>query len=94
MKRSCSNWRQQPTATYLRLDNVEDALITMTQQLDIAEKKAMNDAEFIDYISYFQWFAGAAMGLLLVELLLAERRRGRLAAERAPNGDDRWRSVC
>jgi Ca-activated chloride channel family protein len=75
--------QQLATATngsYLRLDNVEDALITMTQQLDVAEKKAMNDAEFIDYISYFQWFAGAAMLLLLVELLLAERRRGRLAA--------------
>src|ERR1700742_1370033 len=34
---------------YLRLDNVDDALITMTQQLDSAEQKAMSDAEFIDY---------------------------------------------
>jgi Ca-activated chloride channel family protein len=70
----------ETNGTYLRLDNVEDALITMTQQLDVAEKKAMNDSEFIDYKSYFQWFAGAALVLLLVELLLAERRGGRLAA--------------
>jgi tetratricopeptide (TPR) repeat protein len=70
----------ETNGSYLRLDNVEDALITMTQQLDVAEKKAMNDSEFIDYISYFQWFAGVALVLLLVELLLAERRRGRLAA--------------
>jgi Ca-activated chloride channel homolog len=70
----------ETNGTYLRLDNVEDALITMTQQLDVAEKKAMSDSEFIDYISYFQWFAGVALFLLLVELLLAERRRGRLAA--------------
>jgi Ca-activated chloride channel family protein len=60
---------------YLRLDNLDDALITMTQQLDNAEKKSMNDAEFIDYKSYFQWFLGAAFWLLLAEFLLSERRR-------------------
>ena len=60
---------------YLRLDNVDDALITMTQQLDSAEKKAMSDAEFIDYKSYFQYFLAAALLLLLAEFLLAERSR-------------------
>lgn len=60
---------------YLRLDNVDDALITMTEQLNSAEKKSMNDAEFIDYNSYFQWFLGAAFWLLLAEFLLSERRR-------------------
>src|SRR6185437_9027866 len=45
----------ETNGTYLRLDNVEDAVITMTQQLDAAEKKATSDAEFIDYKSYFQW---------------------------------------
>jgi Ca-activated chloride channel family protein len=69
----------ETNGTYDRLDNVEDALITMTQQLDAAEKKAMNDNEFIDYKSYFQWFLGVAILLLLGEFLLAERRRGRLA---------------
>jgi Ca-activated chloride channel family protein len=65
---------------YTRLNNVEDALITMTEQLDNAEKKDMRDAEFIDYKSYFQWFVGAAIVLLLVELVLAERRRGKMVA--------------
>ena len=60
---------------YLRLDNVDDALITMTQQLDGAEKKAMSDAEFVDYISYFQWFIAVAIILLLVEFFLSERHR-------------------
>jgi Ca-activated chloride channel family protein len=69
----------ETNGAYLRLDNVEDALLTMTQQLDTAEKKAMSDAEFIDYKSYFQWFLGAAILLLLVEFLLAERRRGKPA---------------
>jgi Ca-activated chloride channel family protein len=64
---------------YIRLDNVEDGLITMTQQLNTAEQKAMSDAEFMDYKSFFQWFLGAAILLLLGEFLLAERRGGRLA---------------
>jgi Ca-activated chloride channel family protein len=70
---------------YVRLDNIEDGLITITQQLDTAEKKSMNDAEFIDYKSYFQWFLGAALLLLLTEFFLAERRRGKLAGTAAKN---------
>jgi len=60
---------------YIRLDNLDDALITMTQQLESTEKKSMKDAEFIDYKSYFQWFIGAALILLLIEFFLSERRR-------------------
>jgi len=60
---------------YIRLDNIDDALITMTQQLEGAEKKAMSDAEFIDYKSYFQWFIAAALILLLADLFFAERHR-------------------
>ncbi|HEY4062552.1 MAG TPA: VWA domain-containing protein [Puia sp.] len=68
---------------YLRLDNLDDALITMTQQLDSAEKKAMSDAEFIDYKSYFQWFLGIAFLLLVTELFWPERRSAR-SEKRAP----------
>lgn len=62
---------------YIRLDNIDDALITMSQRIDSAEKKSMSDSEFIDYISYFQWLAGAALLLLLVEFFFSERRRER-----------------
>ena len=65
---------------YIRLDNVDDALITMTQRIDSAEKKSMSDSEFVDYISYFQWFAAAALVLLLLEFFLAERRKERKEA--------------
>jgi Ca-activated chloride channel family protein len=69
---------------YLRLDNLDDALITMTQQLDSAEKKAMSDAEFIDYKSYFQWFLGIAFLLLVVELFWPERKMERTARATSP----------
>lgn len=62
---------------YLRLDNLDDALITMTQQLESAEKKAMSDTEFIDYKSFFQWFLAIALVLLLAEFFLAERHRSK-----------------
>jgi Ca-activated chloride channel family protein len=60
---------------YVRMDNLDDVLITMTQQLDSIEKKSLSDAEFIDYKSYFQWFLGGALLLLLVEFFLSERKR-------------------
>ncbi|MBN9379387.1 MAG: VWA domain-containing protein [Chitinophagaceae bacterium] len=63
---------------YIRLDNLDDVLITMNQQLDGVEKKSLNDTAFIDYISYFQWFLGIALVLLLAEYFLPERRRRNL----------------
>src|SRR5882762_3321908 len=62
---------------YIRMDNLDDVLITMTQQLDSVEKKSLNDAAFIDYISYFQWFLGIGLALLLLEYFLPERRSRR-----------------
>lgn len=63
---------------YIRMDNLDDVLITMTQQLDSVEKKSLSDAAFIDYISYFQWFLGIGLVLLLAEYFLPERRRRNL----------------
>jgi Ca-activated chloride channel family protein len=60
---------------YLRLDNMDDALITLTQHLESIEKKSLNDTAFVDYKSYFQWLLGAALLLLLVEFFIPERRR-------------------
>ena len=59
---------------YLRLDNMDDALITLTQQLDSIEKKSLTDSEFIDYKSYFQLFLAVALLLLLLEFFLPERK--------------------
>ena len=72
---------------YIRLDNVDDALITMTEQLDNAEKKAMTDAEFIDYKNYFQWFLAAAFILLLTEVFLSERRRKKAVGKITASAD-------
>jgi Ca-activated chloride channel family protein len=60
--------------TYIRLDNMDDALITLSQQLDSIQKKSLTDTEYVNYESYFQWFLGAALLLLLFEFILPERK--------------------
>jgi len=59
---------------YLRLDNMDDALITLSQQLDTIQKKSLSDTDYVNYESYFQWFLAAAMLLLLLEFILPERK--------------------
>jgi len=65
---------------YIHLDNIDDVLITLTQQLESIEKRSLNDSEFIDYKSYFQWFLGIALFLLMLEFFIPSGRRNGQAA--------------
>jgi Ca-activated chloride channel family protein len=60
---------------YIRLDNLEDATVTLTQRLDSIEKRALSDNEFINYKNYFPWFIGLAGILMIMELFIPERKR-------------------
>lgn len=59
---------------YIRLDDVDDALASLSQQLDSIEKKSLADTEYINYKSYFQWFLATALLLLFIEFILPERK--------------------
>ncbi len=59
---------------YIRLDNLEDATITLSQRLDGMEKRALTESEFINYKNYFPWFIGAALVLLIIEIFITERK--------------------
>lgn len=59
---------------YIRLENLEDATITLSQRLDSIEKRALSDSEFINYKNYFPWFIGLALLLLVTELFIPERK--------------------
>jgi len=61
---------------YIRLDNLDAALITLSQRLDSVEKRALTDSDDIDYKSYFQWFLSAAFLFLVIEFFLPERKLG------------------
>ncbi|MDP4130296.1 MAG: VWA domain-containing protein [Bacteroidota bacterium] len=60
---------------YIRLDNLEDATITLSQRLDGIEKRALTENEFVNYKNYFPWFIAVALILLVIELYLPERKR-------------------
>jgi Ca-activated chloride channel family protein len=60
--------------SYIRLGNIDDALITLSQRLDSIEKRSLNDSEFVSYRSYFQWFLAAALLFLIIEFFLPERK--------------------
>jgi len=69
-----SRLSEETNGIYLRLGNIDDALITLSQQLDSVEKKSLNDTEYVNYQSYFQWFIAAALLLLLLDFILPERK--------------------
>ena len=60
---------------YTRLDNIDDAVITLSQQIAASDQKSVTDEEFINYKSYFQSFLGIALGLLLIEFFTSERKK-------------------
>lgn len=59
---------------YLRLDDPDDAVARIKAQLNTIEQQSIGDEAFINYISYFQWFLAAAFLLLIIELLIPERK--------------------
>lgn len=59
---------------YIRLDNLEDANITLSQRLDSIEKRALTQSDFVTYKNYFPWFIAMALILLVVEWYLPERK--------------------
>lgn len=64
----------QTNGTFTLLDNPDVAIASILKQLNSIEQTAVEDKAFRDYTSYFQWFLGAALVLLLVEFFMPERR--------------------
>ena len=65
---------QTSKGVYVHLDDVNEAVKTITQQLDTIEKTSLEDKAFKDYKSYFQWFLAAALLLILAEFFIPERK--------------------
>jgi Ca-activated chloride channel family protein len=66
---------QATNGIYVHLEDVDDAASKITSQLATIQQKATGDKSFINYKSFFQWFLGAALLLLLAELLIPERKK-------------------
>jgi len=59
---------------YIRLDDVPDAVTKIITQLDTIEKSPLDDAAFRDYDTYYYWFVGLALLLVIAETLWPERK--------------------
>ena len=56
-------------------NDVDDATAKLMAQLATIQQKATGNKSFVNYKSFFQWFLGIALLLLLVEFLIPERKK-------------------
>lgn len=59
---------------FVRASNSDDGLQVVLRDLDTLEKKEFQSKMFTDYENQYQYFAAAALLLLLIEFLLGERK--------------------
>lgn len=58
---------------YVRLTDINAAVDAMKKQLGTIEQTSMDDSAFKDFKSYFPWFLGWALFLLVLEFFFPER---------------------
>jgi Ca-activated chloride channel homolog len=68
---------------YQHLDDAEDVVSTLAAKIDGMEQKAFGENIFTDYNSYFQYFLGICLVLLVIELFVPEVRRTRETTTKA-----------
>jgi Ca-activated chloride channel homolog len=59
---------------YVQLNDVDEAVNTVTKQLSTIEASSLDDNAFRDYKNYFQWFLALALILLVGESFYPERK--------------------
>lgn len=60
--------------TYRHFDNTESAVDGIIKELDGMEKRGFIAPTSVNYRSFFQWFIGAALCLLVIEFFTTERK--------------------
>lgn len=64
---------------YLRLGNTDAAADAIARQIGSTEQKNFGDSMFTDYNSYFQYFLGASLILMLIEFFIPQRKKLQIA---------------
>lgn len=60
---------------YVRLQNSDEAVTTVKGQLSQIDRKAFGDVSMMSFQNYFIWFAAVMFVLLLVEIVIPERKK-------------------
>ena len=66
---------QTSNGEYVKLEDTDAAIKQIMDRLNTIEQKSMQDAAFIDYKSFFQWFVAGALLFLILELFVPERKK-------------------
>lgn len=66
---------QNSNGAYIKLEDSDAAVQQILERLSTIEQKSLQDAAYINYKSFFQWFIGAAILFLIIELLIPERKK-------------------
>lgn len=66
---------QNSNGSYVKLEDSDAAVQQILERLSTIEQKSLQDAAYIDYKSFFQWFIGAAILFLAIEVLIPERKK-------------------
>jgi Ca-activated chloride channel homolog len=66
---------RKANGTYQHLENTDQAVSNILGQINNMEQKSISDQSFINYRSFFQWFLGLALAMLLLDFFVSERKR-------------------
>jgi Ca-activated chloride channel homolog len=66
---------ESSNGAYVKLEDTDAAVQQILEKLSTIEQKSLQDSAYIDYKSFFQWFIGAAILFLAIELLIPERKK-------------------
>ena len=66
---------EKTNGVYIRLEGSDEAVTELKKQLSQIETKSYGDVSLINYKTYYMWFAGAMLLLLVVEPFIPERKK-------------------
>lgn len=66
---------QESNGVYIKLQDADAAVKEIMDKLSTIEQRSVQDAAYINYKSFFQWFIAAALLLLVAELFIPERKK-------------------
>ncbi|HEY6504986.1 MAG TPA: VWA domain-containing protein [Chitinophagaceae bacterium] len=66
---------ENTNGTYIRLEGSDEAVEAVKKQLSQIESKAFGDVSLTNFKTYYWWFAGAMLILLLAENFIPERKK-------------------
>jgi Ca-activated chloride channel family protein len=66
---------EKTNGIYVHFESSDQTVADLMKQLSQVEGKTFTDVSLLNYKSYYMWFAGAMLLLLILEFILPERKR-------------------